>query len=654
MRLFLMAWVVVVMVSVSGCKKAENPPQAGGIRALVSYATFRPACFTLTITDVADASRTEFTDIRVDPNARSDIRTVAILGREGWSRNLRLVASAHERSCNGPMVARQEVTAQVPEVGTTDVMLALRADDLDDDGYVSAEGQYPGTDCDDTNPNIHPGATELCDGVDNNCANGEADAPGGATYYRDVDGDGFGDPLALPNLSCIPPAGYVLEAGDCNDRDPDMFPQPTELRCDGKDDNCDGVVDNAPFDVGAACQTAQNCGGTKQCTANQLATACVSAEQPVEWFIDEDGDGRAGTSVGLWCANPPAEGAVTEQSDCDESSRYVFNGATEVCDRLDNDCDGQVDEGVASCDPAAWTVNTDSPNTAVWRAVAPYGGNRAWLAGDAGQLAHVDGNTVTTVAGCAGEWKSAWAASTGRVFLGSGAGVFTTRRPTDSAPCVDVTGPGAAPLNGMVGFENGDTVTLYAVDSGGRIIRWTYVEGAATQEAPGLLQQVVSNLRSIDGTTPGTLFAAGAENVGGTNRPVVWRGSADGGTSWTHENLGALPTGGFLYGIQALTATRAVAVGDNGLLLERAGTTWSVRPQLTLGSDNTADLRAVVAFGSKALYVLSSGTNDVHFFDGESWSRAFTPPNTMFGLSATGPGDIWAAGSGGALVRWQP
>ncbi|WP_226994315.1 putative metal-binding motif-containing protein [Myxococcus hansupus] len=649
-----MAWVLVVMASVSGCKKEETPPQAGAIRALVSYATFRPACLTLSITDVADPTRTESTDVRVDPNARSDIRTVAIIGREGWSRNLRLVASAHERSCNGPLVALQEVTAQVPEVGTTDVMLALRADDLDDDGYVSAEGQYPGSDCDDTNPDIHPGATELCDGVDNNCVNGEADAPGGATYYRDVDGDGFGDPFALPSLSCIPPEGYVLESGDCNDRDPNVFPQPLELRCDNRDDNCDGQVDNAPFDVGTACMTAQNCGGTRQCTPDQLAAVCSSAEQPVEWFIDEDGDGRAGTSVGLWCANPPGENAVTERTDCDESSRYVFNGATEVCDRMDNDCDGQVDEHIASCDPAAWTSNSDSPNDTQWRAVAPYSGNRGWLAGDASRLAHVDGNTVTLVTGCPGIWRSAWTTNDGRVFLGSSAGTFTTRRATDTAPCVDVAGPGAAQINGIVGFENGNTVTLYAVDSEGRIIRWTHVEGAPTQAAPVLLQQVVSNLRAIDGTTPGTLFAAGTEVVGGSSRPVVWRGPADGGSTWTHENLGTLPSGGFLRSIRALSATRVVAAGDTGLLMELNGTTWTVKPRLTLESMATADIRAMVAFGSKAIYAVSSGSNAIHFFNGETWSSSAPPSHTTHTLGATGPTDIWAAGSTGVLLRWQP
>lgn len=651
MRLFLMGCVLAV-VSVSGCRKQEDPPNAGAVRALVSYATFRPGCLTLTVTDVEDPSRTEFADVRMEPSARSDVRTVAIIGREGWSRNLRITAVANERSCNGPVVARHEVTTQVPTVGTTTVELDLRALDLDDDGYVSSEGAFPGSDCNDDDPAIHPGATELCDGVDNNCVNGEADAPGGATYYRDADGDGFGDANVLPSLSCIPPAGYVLEAGDCNDQDPNIHPRQVELVCDGKDDNCDGFIDNDPFDVSDPCQTEQNCSGVKQCASTTL-TACVSTETPREWFVDEDGDGQAGTSVGLWCANPP-QGAVDANTDCDESSRFVSNTATEVCDRLDNNCDGQVDEGLVDCDPSAWTTTNATPSSIIWETVAAYPGNKGWLAGADGRVAHVDGATVTLVADCPGQWKSSWVTSSGRVFLGSGAGTFTTRLPADAGPCVDVAGPVSISINGMVGFEDGSRVTLYAVDSQGRILRWNYVEGAPTQEAPEELTVLGGNLKSIDGTSPRTLFAAGTEEVGGNNHPVVWRGPTADGGAWQKEALGISGATGFLYGIRVLSPSHVYAVGDRGLFLERAGTTWSVKPPINLPSGHPADIRALVAFGSKAIYAVSSGTNNIHFFNGTVWSTAAEPLSPLNALSGTGPADVWVAGTGGALLRWQP
>ncbi len=652
MRLFLMGCVLAVVVSVSGCKKQEDPPNAGAIRVLVSYATFRPGCLTLTVTDVDEPSRTETANVRMEPSARSDVRTVAILGREGWSRNLRLTATANERSCNGPVVAQHEVTTQVPAVGTATVELDLRALDLDDDDYVTSEGAFPGSDCDDDDPRIHPGATELCDGVDNNCVNGEADAPGGATYYRDADGDGFGDPLALPNLSCTPPAGYVLEAGDCNDQDPNIRPGQAELICDGKDDNCDGKIDNDPFDVNTPCQTEQNCAGSMQCASTELTT-CVSSETPREWFVDEDGDGQAGTSVGLWCANPPQD-AVEHNTDCDDSSRFVSNSATEVCDRLDNDCDGQVDEDLAGCDTVAWTTTNATPSSIVWETVAAYPGNKGWLAGRDGHVAHVDGGTITPVANCPGQWKSSWVTNSGRVFLGNSAGKFTTRLPTDTGACVNVNGPGNASINGMVGFESGNRVALYAVDSQGRILLWNYEEGAPTQAAPEELTRLNDNLKSIDGTSPRTLFAAGAEAQGGTNRPVVWRGPTEDGGTWQKEALGNVGSTEFLFGIQVLSPNHVYAVGDKGLFLERAGTTWSVKPAITLPTSAPADIRGLVAFGSKAIYAVSSGTNDIHFFNGTAWSTAFAPSSPMNALSGTGPADVWVAGHSGALVRWRP
>ena len=59
--------------------------------------------------------------------------------------------------------------------------------DADGDGFTD-------TDCDDSDASVYPGATETCDGVDNNC-NGtidEASAVDALTWYEDADGDGYG------------------------------------------------------------------------------------------------------------------------------------------------------------------------------------------------------------------------------------------------------------------------------------------------------------------------------------------------------------------------------------------------------------------------------------------------------------------------------
>jgi hypothetical protein len=97
-----------------------------------------------------------------------------------------------------------------------------------------------GGDCDDADTTIFPGATELCDGFDNNC-NGVSDE--GLifnTYFVDADNDNFGTGVG-ESLCEDPGVGYVLVGGDCNDNNDAIFPDATEILDNGIDENCDGV-----------------------------------------------------------------------------------------------------------------------------------------------------------------------------------------------------------------------------------------------------------------------------------------------------------------------------------------------------------------------------------------------------------------------------
>jgi hypothetical protein len=70
-------------------------------------------------------------------------------------------------------------------------------------------------DCDDTDGNVYPGATEVCNGVDDNC-DGNVDEGVLQTFYLDSDGDTYGD-AGTSTQACSAPSGYVSNDGDCDD-----------------------------------------------------------------------------------------------------------------------------------------------------------------------------------------------------------------------------------------------------------------------------------------------------------------------------------------------------------------------------------------------------------------------------------------------------
>ncbi len=106
--------------------------------------------------------------------------------------------------------------------------------------------KYVGTagDCRDWDPLSYPGASEIGDGIDNNC-NGQVDEGLSClkTWYYDGDGDNYGAD-AYTRLSCIQHNNYVPLGGDCRNWDASVYPGATEL-CDGKDNDCDGQTDEA-------------------------------------------------------------------------------------------------------------------------------------------------------------------------------------------------------------------------------------------------------------------------------------------------------------------------------------------------------------------------------------------------------------------------
>jgi len=105
-------------------------------------------------------------------------------------------------------------------------------------GYVAVGG-----DCNDQDNLVHPTAMEQCDGVDNNCNGNIDDGVQAMTFFQDLDNDGYGDDNSTLS-DCLQPQGYVATGGDCNDLDPNIHPDATDV-CDGVDNNCSGTADDA-------------------------------------------------------------------------------------------------------------------------------------------------------------------------------------------------------------------------------------------------------------------------------------------------------------------------------------------------------------------------------------------------------------------------
>ena len=96
------------------------------------------------------------------------------------------------------------------------------------------------SDCDDGDPATNPGATEICNGVDDNCDD-QIDEGVTNTYYLDTDNDGFGD-INSSVQACVQPSGYSTNNSDCNDDNPGINPD-AEESCNGVDDNCNNETD---------------------------------------------------------------------------------------------------------------------------------------------------------------------------------------------------------------------------------------------------------------------------------------------------------------------------------------------------------------------------------------------------------------------------
>lgn len=247
-------------------------------------------------------------------------------------------------------------------------------------------------DCNDNNAAIHPGATEICNEIDDDCdLSVDEDVPT-VTYYLDADGDGKGNPLVAVD-TCAQPAGYVTDNTDCDDNTVVACPRPTGTETSNITDvsamlswtgtDCASryrleyrqkTTPASPWIVVYVTSTSFDLTGLLEGTSYQwrVGTVCTPGGTGVpagftvqltfktkfRVYTDADHDGYGDAESGtVLITTFPATGFSNDSTDCDDAVFTTHPGATELCNGVDDDCDMVVDDGVLN--PDIWYQDAD-------------------------------------------------------------------------------------------------------------------------------------------------------------------------------------------------------------------------------------------------------------------------------------------------------
>jgi hypothetical protein len=250
-------------------------------------------------------------------------------------------------------------------VKTNDITLRLFFPNVNIDG--DKDGFFPPTDCNDDDANVHPGAKEICNGIDDDCS------------PATTDGSGETAPLCSKQLGVCSGARKTCTNGawqDCNEvgyfTNNNNY-EAIEASCDNLDNDCNGTKDGMSTSEG--CNQKGECEGAIRTCTSGVPGACSKLPSPescdgkdndcdgeidegvkAAYYNDSDKDGFGNATVFVQSCSQPS-GYIKNNTDCNDNNASINPAATEICNWVDDNCVNGIDEN--------WVCDVKTPNATI-------------------------------------------------------------------------------------------------------------------------------------------------------------------------------------------------------------------------------------------------------------------------------------------------